>query len=221
MALAIFDLDDTLIDGSSDEVWEDYLIERGFLDAELCYRRRQYFHYHYYRGTLDIHERQRSFLESLTQVSLSQIQEDIEHFVINRLQHMVKPGSRSLLAKHQNKGDDLLIVTAVSSLIANPIANFLGVEAVLATEPEIVDDHITGKIAGIPCFREGKVTRLEEWMLQFNKTLDDSYFYADSMNDLPLLELVSFPVAVDPEEGLAEIANKRSWKVLYTHRTSK
>ena len=214
MALAMFDLDDTLIDGSSDEVWEDYLIERNFLDAETCYRRRQYFHYHYYRGTLDIHERQRAFLQSLKQFSLDAIQTDIECFVMQRLRHLVKPGSQALIAQHRAAGDDLLIVSAASSLIAQPIADFLEIPSLLATEPEIIDGHVTGEISGVACFREGKVSRLEEWMLFYQKTLDDSFFYADSINDLALLEFVHCPVAVDPDEELAKIATTRNWPVI-------
>ena len=214
MALAIFDLDDTLIDGSSDEVWEDYLIEQDLLDADTCYSRRQYFHYHYFRGTLDIHERQRSFLQSLEQVPITDIQKDIEHFVVQRLQHMVKQGSYSLLKKHKVAGDELLIVSAASCLIAKPIARFLGIDTVLATTPEIIDNHLTGEIFGTPCFREGKVTRLEEWMLVHDKTLDGSFFYADSINDLALLELVNFPVVVDPDEELEKIAIKKNWPIL-------
>jgi len=214
MALAIFDLDDTLIEGSSDEVWEDYLIEQGLLDADTCYRRREYFHYHYYRGTLDIRERQRSFLQSLKQFSLNKVLQDIDHFVVQRLHRMVKKGSRPLLEKHQTAGDNLIVVSAASCLIAEPIASYLGIENVLATVPEIEQGHITGEIAGIPCFREGKVTRLEEWMLQQNKTLDGSFFYADSTNDLPLLEMVNHPVVIDPEEELERIAKKNKWLIL-------
>ena len=124
------------------------------------------------------------------------------------------PAAHDLLRKHREAGDYLLIITATNSFITAPIAERLGVDAMLATDPEEIDGEYTGKAAGVPCFREGKVTRLHQWLEETGHSLKDSYFYSDSCNDLPLLEVVDYPVAVNPDAILLETANSRGWPVL-------
>ena len=120
----------------------------------------------------------------------------------------------ALLAQHREAGDTLVIITATNRVVAGPIAQKLGVEHLIATECEIVDGRYTGRSTDVPCFREGKVTRLNRWMQENGYSLQDSYFYSDSMNDLPLLEQVTHPVAVDPDENLRAEALKRGWPVI-------
>jgi HAD superfamily hydrolase (TIGR01490 family) len=124
------------------------------------------------------------------------------------------PKADALLAEHRARGDYLLIITATNAFVTRPIAASLGVDDILATEPELRDGRYTGKISGTACFREGKVTRLKEWLQQHPFDTADSYFYSDSHNDVPLLEMVANPVAVDPDDTLREIADRRGWKIM-------
>ena len=127
---------------------------------------------------------------------------------------LMLPKAHALLAKHREAGDTLVIITATNRVITAPIAEKLGVEHLIATECEIVDGRYTGRSTDVPCFREGKVTRLNRWMQENGYSLQDSYFYSDSMNDLPLLEQVTHPVAVDPDPNLRAEAEKRGWPVI-------
>jgi HAD superfamily hydrolase (TIGR01490 family) len=120
----------------------------------------------------------------------------------------------ALLAKHRNQGHRLLIITATNRFVTEPIARSLGIDELLATDPEIIDNRYTGRVKGTPCFQDGKVIRLKSWLQAHNETLDNSWFYSDSRNDLPLLELVTNPVAVDPDKVLAATAEARDWPII-------
>ena len=127
---------------------------------------------------------------------------------------MYKRQGEELLARHRSRGDTLLIVTATNRFITGPIAERLGVDDLIAVEPEIVDGRYTGRVSGTPSYREGKVVRLEAWLADKEHTLEDAWFYSDSHNDLALLELVEYPVAVDPDPSLREVAEARGWRII-------
>jgi len=213
VALALFDLDNTLLAGDSDHEWGNFLADRGLVDAEAYRRANDTFYAEYQAGTLDIFAFLRFALEPLTRYPLDQLLAWRAEFLAERIHPLVLPASRRLVEEHRAAGDTPVIITATHSFVTAPIAGLFGVEALIATEPEFVEGRYTGEVAGTPCFREGKVTRLREWLAEHGETLADSHFYSDSRNDLPLLEQVTHPVAVDPDPALAETARGRNWPV--------
>ncbi|MFP4131148.1 HAD family hydrolase [Thiohalospira sp.] len=213
MALALFDLDNTLLAGDSDHEWGDFLADRGLVDAEAYRRANDAFYAQYQAGTLDIFAFLRFALEPLTRYPLDRLLAWRAEFLAERIQPLVLPAGRRLVEEHRAAGDTPVIITATHSFVTAPIAELFGVDALIATEPEFVDGRYTGEVAGTPCFREGKVTRLQAWLSDAGETLAGSHFYSDSRNDLPLLEQVTHPVAVDPDPALAETARSRNWPV--------
>lgn len=214
MRLAIFDLDNTLIAGDSDHSWGEFLVQKNLVDAEVYRQANDRFYQDYKAGTLDIHEYLRFSLAPLTQHSFEQLQAFHAEFMASMIEPMMLPKAGALLQDHRNQGDYLLIITATNGFVTRPIAQRLGVDDILATDPELLNGHYTGHSIGTPCFQAGKVVRLHEWLRDKDFSLDDAYFYSDSINDLPLLEQVPNPVAVDPDERLAAIAQERRWKVI-------
>lgn len=215
MRLALFDLDNTLLAGDSDFEWAQYLIEQGVLDREVYEARNQAFYDQYKAGTLDIHEFLDFQLKPLARHSREQLDAWHRDYMARKVIPMVAPGTVTLLAKH--KDHVRVIVTATNSFVTAPIARHLGVEHLIATEPEQRDGQFTGKVAGTPSFKAGKVTRLEEWLAGQGKTWADvteSWFYSDSLNDLPLLAHVQHPVAVDPDATLRAHAEGQGWPVI-------
>lgn len=214
MTLAIFDLDNTLLGGDSDYLWGQYLVERGIVDREHYGRENERFYREYEAGTLDIGEFLRFQLRPLALHDPERLRSWRSDFLRRHIEPIVLPAARSLLAAHRARGHTLLIVTATNSFITAPIAELLGVEHLLATEPAVHDGRYTGDVAGIPCYREGKVLRLESWLASHGADLHGSWFYSDSHNDLPLLERVTHPVAVDPDAELRRVAEDRQWPVI-------
>lgn len=214
MALAIFDLDNTLLDGDSDYLWGKFLAGQGLVDGDWYERENQRFYDEYKAGTLDIFEFLEFSLRPLSENSPETLQKLHQQFMQECIRPIITSASRDKINEHADRGDILLIITATNKFITGPIATELGIENILATEPEVIDGHYTGKVSGIPCFREGKVQRLHDWLRQNGLNLADSYFYSDSHNDLPLLELVSHPVAVDPDETLQQHAEMKGWKII-------
>lgn len=214
MTLAIFDLDHTLIAGDSDHAWGQYLTDRGLVDPEVHKRRNDEFYEQYKQGTLDIHEYLTFALAPLTQYEPELMHQERERFLEERIEPLISNASRQLIQDHKDKGHTLLIITATNGFVTYPIAEKLGIEHIIAPIPEVVDQRYTGKITGIPSFQQGKVTRLEEWLDGSDETLAGSYFYSDSHNDLPLLEKVDHPVAVDPDEKLTARAEKEGWPII-------
>lgn len=215
MRLALFDLDNTLLAGDSDFEWAQYLIEQGVLDREVYEARNQDFYDQYKAGTLDIHEFLDFQLKPLSRHPRAQLDAWHADFMARKIIPMVAAGSADLLARH--RGHVCIVVTATNSFVTAPIARHLGVEHLIATEPEQRDGQFTGRVAGTPAFRDGKVTRLQEWLAARGKTWSDvqeSWFYSDSLNDLPLLDHVHHPVAVDPDTTLREHARRRGWPVI-------
>ncbi|ANG64813.1 phosphoserine phosphatase [Marinobacterium aestuarii] len=214
MSLAIFDLDNTLLNGDSDHAWGEFLCAQGLVDATEYKQANDRFYQQYKTGTMDIFEFLEFALRPLAQHSTQQLQQWHDLFMQQCVEPMMLPKALKLLADHRARGDFLLIITATNHFVTSPIARKLGVDALLATDPEMEDGRYTGKVAGTPCFREGKVERLHHWLQHNKHTLQGSYFYSDSQNDLPLLELVENPVAVDADEILTRTATERGWPVI-------
>ncbi|WP_447588216.1 histidinol-phosphatase [Aquipseudomonas campi] len=214
MRLALFDLDNTLIAGDSDHSWGEYLCQRGILDAAEYQARNDAFYDDYLAGTLDVRAYQNFTQAILGRNSLEQLAEWHGDFMRDCIEPMILSKAEALLEKHRAAGDRLVIITATNRFVTAPIAARLGVETLLATECGMQDGLYTGQITGIPCFQEGKVTRIEQWLEETGLSLDGSYFYSDSRNDLPLLERVDNPVAVDPDDTLRAIAEQRGWPVI-------
>jgi len=213
--LVLFDLDNTLLTGDSDFEWAQFLIEQGVLDREAYEARNQEFFDQYKAGTLDIHEFLDFQLKPLSRHPRVQLDEWHRQFMGLKILPMVRAQSRALIARH--RGDLCAVITATNSFVTAPIAREFGVAHLIATEPEQRGGEFTGRVSGIPCFKEGKVKRLEAWLAGQGKTLaafDESWFYSDSHNDLPLLERVTHPVAVHPDEKLRAHAERRGWKII-------
>lgn len=214
MALALFDLDNTLLNGDSDHAWGMYLAEIGAVDAKEQQEKQDYFYQQYVAGELNILEFCEFQFQVLKQNSVEQLFEWRADFLQSVITPMIKTGKPELLEPHRANNDDILIVTATNDFITQPIAELLGVETLLATTAEFSNGAYTGKVAGTPCFQAGKVVRLNEWLSEHNKNLENSYFYSDSMNDLPLLEKVDNPIAVTPDDQLRAHAEKIHWPII-------
>lgn len=214
MALALFDLDNTLLAGDSDYLWGEFLTEQGIVDKAAYQRENQRFYEEYKRGTLDIHEFQAFSLQPMMANDYSTMLAYREQFVEQKITPIMSPASFDLIEKHRQQGDTLVVITATNSFVTQPIVSAFGIENLLATEAEVIDGKYTGRIAGIPCFQQGKVERLHEWMKLHNMNLQDSWFYSDSRNDLPLLKEVDHPVAVDADEELLSYAQAQGWSII-------
>jgi HAD superfamily hydrolase (TIGR01490 family) len=215
MRLALFDLDNTLLAGDSDFEWAQFLIEKGVLDREVYEARNQQFYDQYKAGTLDIHEFLDFQLKPLSRHPRPQLDAWHAEYLRDRIIPMVAKGTPALLDQH--RGDLCVIITATNSFVTAPIAAHLGIEHLIATDPEMVEGRFTGGVAGLPSFREGKVARLEQWLGNRGgrwADVTESWFYSDSLNDLPLLERVHHPVAVDPDPTLRDHAEKHGWAVI-------
>ncbi len=215
MSLAIFDLDNTLLRGDSDYEWGQFLIEQGVVDREYVAREHDRYYAEYLAGTLDIHEFLAFQLRPLAENDRTTLEGWRERFLQTKILPLITPSARALIDKHRSAGDTPLIITATNSFITRPIAREFGVESLIATEPEEIGGRFTGKVAGIPCYRDGKVKRLQVWLREWGGNLEGSWFYSDSHNDLPLLDKVDHPVAVNPDAQLAAQARKRGWRIIH------
>jgi len=213
-ALALFDLDNTLLNGDSDHAWGEFLVEQGIVDSDYYKACNDGFYEDYKVGALDIHAYLAFALKPLTTLSLEELNSLHRQFMEDYILPMRLNKADKLLEKHKNLGHELIIITATNSFVTRPIAKALGVETILATEPELIEDQYTGNVAGTPCYQEGKVERLQAWLNDNSFNLDGSYFYSDSVNDLPLLKLVENPVAVDADERLTAIAKSYGWPTI-------
>lgn len=214
MALALFDLDNTLLDGDSDYLWGCFLVEHGIVDGERYEKENRRFYDQYLDGSLDIHEFLRFQLRPLASHKCEQLHRWREQFLKEKIDPILLPRARDLLDKHRQQGDELLIITATNRFITGPIAERYAVHHLLATEPEMLDGEFTGGVSGTPCFQAGKVERLQAWLDERGLNLQESWFYSDSHNDLPLLEKVTHPVAVDPDDKLRTVADSRGWPII-------
>ena len=221
MRLALFDLDNTLLAGDSDYEWGQFLIDQGVLDRDEYEAQNRAYYDQYVAGTLDIHEYLGFALRPLATHEPADLDRWHAEFMRLRITPMITPAARRLVDEHSRRGDLCAIITATNSFVTAPIAREFGVRHLIATEPETRAGRFTGRVAGTPCFREGKVARLDQWLQAQGRRLGDfesSVFYSDSHNDLPLLERVTRPVAVDPDEALAAEARRRRWAVMSLRR---
>jgi len=213
--LVLFDLDNTLLAGDSDFEWAQFLIECGVLDREVYEARNQTFYDQYKAGTLNIREFLDFQLKPLSRHPRGQLAAWHLEFMERKIRPLIRRKARALIERHRN--DLRVVITATNSFVTEPIARELGIADLIATEPEQRDGKFTGAVRGIPCFREGKVVRLEAWLAERGGSLatcSESWFYSDSLNDLPLLERVSHPVAVDPDETLRAHAERKGWPII-------
>lgn len=214
MSLAIFDLDNTLIGGDSDHLWGEFLIDQGLVNEAEYRQQNDNFYEAYKRAELDIDAYLKFALSPLPERSPDAWRNIHEQFVREAINPIMLPKAHALLQKHREQGDYLLIITATNGFITRPIADALQVDDILATDPELADGQYTGNYLGTPCFAEGKVENLHQWLEGQDFDLAESYFYSDSINDLPLLEEVGYPIAVNPDDALTRIAESRQWPIL-------
>jgi HAD superfamily hydrolase (TIGR01490 family) len=214
MRLAIFDLDHTLLAGDSDHLWGEYLVEQKLVDGPSYKKQNDAFYEAYKAGTLDIAAYTRFALEPLIRLGTAALLPLRARFIAEVIEPIIAPAAPALLERHRFQGDTLIIITATNRFITEPIAEMLGVDDLLATDPEIVDGRYTGRIAGTPCYREGKPKKLAEWLAQQRQEYTHRIFYSDSHNDLPLLGAVEEPIVVDPDDELRAHAAKRRWPVI-------
>jgi HAD superfamily hydrolase (TIGR01490 family) len=217
VTLCLFDLDHTLLAGDSDFEWGQFLVDRGVLARAEYEAQNAAFFEQYKAGTLDIHEYLGFALRPLAAHTAEDLTRWHAEFMRDRILPMITPRARALVRSHLDAGELCAVVTATNSFVTAPIAKELGIAHLIATEPESVNGRFTGRVAGTPCFREGKIRRVDEWLAGFGRRLEDyaaSCFYSDSHNDLPLLERVRRPVAVDPDPQLAAEAARRGWPVI-------
>jgi HAD superfamily hydrolase (TIGR01490 family) len=215
MNIALFDLDNTLLAGDSDFEWAQFLIEQGVLDREVYEARNQEFYDQYKAGTLNIHEFLDFQLKPLARHPRMVLDQWHGQYMIKKIYPMLRASARALVNKHM--WDVRVVITATNSFVTEPIARVFGIEHLIATEPEQRDGEFTGGVSGLPCFRDGKPKRLEAWLADRGETLksyEKSYFYSDSHNDLPLLQMVTHPVVVDPDDTLRAHAEAAGWPVM-------
>jgi HAD superfamily hydrolase (TIGR01490 family) len=214
MALAIFDLDNTLLAGDSDHLWGQFLVAQGLEDGTEFARANDAFYRDYQEGSLDIDAFLRFSLRPLRDHPPELLESLRARFVRECIAPLMLPAARALVDRHRAAGDTLLIITASNTFITAPTAALFGVPHLIATDPEVHEGRFTGAVSGIPSFQAGKVARLEVWLAAQGESLAGSSFYSDSHNDLPLLERVDRPVAVDPDAVLREAALARGWDIL-------
>lgn len=214
MALALFDLDNTLLAGDSDHLWGEFLAQRGLVDGADFQQQNDAFYQDYVNGSLDIHAYLRFVLAPLVGRDPAELERWHADFMANFIEPIILPAAIDLVEKHRQQGDTLVIITATNRFITAPIAKRFGIDHLLASEGEQKDGRYTGEVAGIPCFHAGKVENLNLWLQDHPHDLHSATFYSDSHNDLPLLSLVGKPVAVDADAKLAAHARANGWPLL-------
>lgn len=214
MRLALFDLDNTLLEGDSDHAWGQYLIQRGLVTAQEHASANDAFYQQYLDGVLDIHAYVAFTLNPVINLNISALKELHNEFMLKFVEPIILPQALKLVEDHRKAGDFCAIITATNTFITSPIAKRFEVDLLLGTDLETRNDKFTGKILGTPCFQAGKVDKLTAWIgsQQSKFELSDSIFYSDSINDLPLLEKVGQAVAVDADDKLSAEAKSRRWK---------
>jgi HAD superfamily hydrolase (TIGR01490 family) len=214
VSLAIFDLDNTLIADDSDYLWGQFLVDQRIVDRAYYEDANARFYSDYKNGTLNITEFLHFSLKPLADNKPDDLYRWRDQFIETIIRPLLLKPAQQLIAKHRKRGDTLMVITATNRFVTEPIVKLYGIDLLLATTPDFVDGRYTGSFTGIPCFQEGKVKLLEEWLAQSSETLEDSWFYSDSHNDLPLLKRVDNPVAVDADEKLRAYANDMNWSII-------
>ena len=211
----LFDLDNTLIKGDSDYQWGNYLVENNYVDPKLYKEKNENFFEQYRKGTLCAREFAEFSYEPLTKYDFKTLISIRKKFFEEKIKPLILPKAIDLIKFHKERKDILAIVTATNSFISRISADYFEINDLLASEPEFIDNKFTGRLHGEPCFQEGKVQKVKEWMKLNNyKSYDDIYFYTDSHNDIKLLEYCTIPVAVDPDNILKELSKKNNWKIM-------
>ena len=212
MPLAIFDLDNTLIGGDSDYLWGEFLCDEGIItDRESFQKMNDYFYHQYEIGELDIYAWAEFSFKVLSEHSFDKLNQLRKDFMETKIRPIFLEKAQNCIDNHKKNGDSVLVITASNTFVTQPIVEMYGIEHLLATEPEFVSGRFTGKVSGIPCFQSGKIDNLMPWLEKNNENLIGSYFYSDSHNDLPLLELVDNPVAINGDPILMAAANQNGW----------
>ncbi len=214
MALIIFDLDNTLLSGDSDYEWGQFLVAKKLVNEKEYDIANKEFYDDYKNGTLDVIKFSAFSFKPLSIRSMEELDELHQEFMQKIILPLIGDKARNLVNKHRKCGDTLLIITATNSFVTRPIATELGIENLLATDPEIIDGRYTTNVLGTPCFQEGKIVRLNEWLKENKHSMKGSRFYSDSHNDISLLELVDTAIAVDPDEKLAKVAKEQDWEII-------
>lgn len=214
MKLAIFDLDNTLIGGDSDCLWGEFLTEKGYIDSDAYKKGHERFYGQYTEGTMDIYEFLQFQLKVLADNDMQTLNAWRENYIEEKIKPIVLLKAVEIVEDHRQKGHELLIVTATNRFITEPIAKEYNIKELIACEPEIVNGEYTGKVVGTPSFADGKVTRLHEWLENREEKVEESWFYSDSHNDIPLLKEVDHAIAVDADEKLIKEAKKQNWPVI-------
>jgi HAD superfamily hydrolase (TIGR01490 family) len=212
--LALFDLDNTLLAGDSDYNWSLFLIKQGLLDEKTHHERNEQFYLDYKNGNLDIYKFLAFQLKPLSEHSLADLNALHAKYMDTVIRPMMTKKAQDLVNQHKAQGDLCLVITATNSFVTKPIAQAYGIAHLIGTDPEMANGAYTGGVAGVPSFQEGKVTRLQQWLAERGQVLADferSYFYSDSHNDLPLMKLVTHPVAVDADAKLTDYAQQHGW----------
>ena len=223
MHLALFDLDHTLLDGDSDFEWAQFLISKGVLDREVQEARNQAFYEHYKAGTLDIFEFLDFQLAPLARHDRAELDAWHREFMTDWVAPMIGEAARALVRKHLDAKDLVAVVTATNSFVTGPIVRAFGIEHLIATIPAQENGRFTGKARGTPAFKDGKVERVDAWLETLGLHLggfERSWFYSDSLNDLPLLGRVTDPVAVDPDATLRAHAERAGWPIISLRRAA-
>ena len=214
MSLAIFDLDNTLIADDSDFLWGQFLVDRGIVDKDYYEQANNKFYDDYKQGKLDIVEFLNFSLAPLAAHDATELYQWREEFVETLIKPITLNAAHDLVEKHRAAGDTLMVITATNRFVTEPIVKLYGIEHLLATTPELKNGQYTGKFIDTPCFQNGKVKQLHDWLTDSMHSLSGSFFYSDSHNDLPLLNLVDNPIAVDPDDTLRAAAEKADWPII-------
>ena len=223
MKLALFDLDQTLLPLDSDQSWGEFTLKLGWVDAHSFKQRNDGFYADYNAGCLDIHAYVRFATEAIRQQGVAAASVAHQAFMREVIQPAIRPQALALVEQHRAQGETLVMVTATNEFVTGPIAQAFGMDVLLAAQlVRDADGNFTGEIDGVPTLREGKVTRVNQWLQAQGLSLPEVHatFYSDSMNDLPLLENVDVPVVTNGGPALKQIAQERGWRILDLFETS-
>ncbi len=212
MAIALFDLDNTLIAGDSDHLWGEFLVKNNIVDPVWYKKQNDQFFVDYENGELNINQWLKFQVKPLMENPIDKLFDLRDKFIQNEIKPRLLDKAKTEIKKHQN--NTLVIITATNDFLTRPIADLFGIEHLLATELEFENGGYSGKVIGIPTFKDGKVSRLNQWLQEKELSLTDSYFYSDSHNDIPLLRIVDNPIAVDPDAKLKTHAKQAGWQII-------
>lgn len=219
MKLALFDLDNTLLDGDSDYLWGEYMCVHGLVERDSYSKGNEQFHKDYREGHLDIHAYLRFALAPLSRFPVAELNTHRASFIESEIRPRISSASLALVDQHRQAGDQLIMITATNDFVTRPIADIFGIDILLASDAAMHAGQYTGQVSGTPCFQDGKLTKLSAWLHaqgheDIETALGTASFYSDSRNDLPLLSRVGRPVCVNPDAVLLTTAQERGWPVI-------